>query len=46
MASRLNSTDDYLSGILNQDRLALSRAITLIESTRPDHKKLAREFGL
>jgi LAO/AO transport system kinase len=36
--------DDYLKGILALDRGVLSRAITLIESSRPDHRKMAREL--
>ncbi|MCM2349133.1 MAG: methylmalonyl Co-A mutase-associated GTPase MeaB [Bacteriovoracaceae bacterium] len=35
---------DYQDGILNQDRTILARAITLIESTNPDHQKLAQEL--
>lgn len=33
---------DYLKGIANGDRVMLSQAITLIESTRSDHQELAR----
>ena len=36
--------EDYLRGILAQDRGVLARAITLIESSRPDHQELAREL--
>ena len=38
------SLTDYVEGIKDGDRTILSRAITLIESTRPDHKKLAQEI--
>lgn len=33
---------DYVRLIQNGDRVALSQAITLLESTRPDHKERAR----
>ncbi len=33
---------DYLDGFKNQDRTTLGRAITLVESTNPDHQKLAQ----
>jgi LAO/AO transport system kinase len=35
---------DYLGGILARDRLILAKAITLIESSRPDHQEMAREL--
>ncbi len=35
---------DYVDGIRAGDRTVLSRAITLIESTRPAHRELAREI--
>jgi LAO/AO transport system kinase len=38
------TVDDYRNGILSCDRAVLSRAITLIESSRPDHRELAREL--
>ena len=38
------TVDDYLQGILGRDRGILARAITLIESSRPDHQELAREL--
>jgi LAO/AO transport system kinase len=38
------TTDDYLKGILAFDRGVLSRAITLIESARPDHQQMGREL--
>jgi LAO/AO transport system kinase len=43
MRNRL-STDQYATGILAGDRLLLSRAITLIESRRPDDQALAQEL--
>lgn len=38
------SLKDYEEGILNKDRSILARAITLIESSNPDHQKLAQEL--
>ena len=35
---------DYINGIQSGDRIILSRAITLIESTSPKHIKLAQEI--
>lgn len=35
---------DYVRGILAGGRVLLSQAITLIESTRPDHQQLAQEI--
>ncbi|MFL5785017.1 MAG: methylmalonyl Co-A mutase-associated GTPase MeaB [Bacteriovoracaceae bacterium] len=35
---------DYLDGFKNQDRTILGRAITLVESTHPDHQKLSQEL--
>ena len=37
-----STPSDYVEGIKTQDRMALSRAITLLESTRPDHRETAR----
>ena len=37
------SAEAYLQGIRDQNRVILSQAITLIESTREDHQKLARD---
>ena len=34
----------YVDGVLSRNRLMLARTITLIESTLPDHQKLAREI--
>jgi LAO/AO transport system kinase len=36
--------EDYVSGILGGDTTLLSRAVTLVESSRPDHQKVAREI--
>lgn len=38
------SLEEYYKGILEGDRVILSRAITLLESTRKDHKLLARDL--
>ena len=38
------STSDYLQGLRAGSPSLLSQAITLIESTRPDHQKQAREL--
>lgn len=35
------SEDDYIKGILNADISVLSRAITLVESTLPEHEELS-----
>lgn len=35
--------DDYVTGILDRDISILSRAITLVESNRPDHEALAQQ---
>jgi LAO/AO transport system kinase len=42
LSRRTRSVDDYVEGILDGDRIVLSRAITLIESTRPEHQAMAR----
>ncbi|MGD2186573.1 MAG: methylmalonyl Co-A mutase-associated GTPase MeaB [Desulfobacterales bacterium] len=34
----------YIKGVLEQDRRLLSKTITLIESSRPDHQQLARKI--
>lgn len=39
---RRPSLDEYLAGIQKGDRVMLGRAITLVESTRPDHQQEAR----
>lgn len=38
----LKNAQEYIDGVLNQDRLMLARTITLIESTLPAHQELAR----
>ncbi len=38
------SLEDYQKGILAGDRVVLSRAITLIESTKSEHRAIAREL--
>lgn len=38
------SVKDYVDGIKKGNRTVLSRAITLIESTRPEHRDLAQEI--
>ena len=38
------TASEYTEGILRGDRILLSRAITLIESKRPDHQSLAQEI--
>lgn len=38
------SLNDYVAGIKNGDRTILSRAITLIESTRGEHRELAQQI--
>ncbi len=39
---KLLSVDEYVDGILNGDITLLSRAVTLIESSKPDHQKIAQ----
>ncbi len=38
------SPDDYINGILQGDRTILSRAITLVESSLPEHVRLAQDI--
>ncbi|HLR30840.1 MAG TPA: hypothetical protein VK074_00010, partial [Fodinibius sp.] len=38
----LLSVDEFVAGIENGSRATLSRAITLVESTRPEHREKAR----
>lgn len=40
----LKNPQDYVDGVLKQDRLTLARTITLIESTLPAHQELARKI--
>ncbi len=37
------TVDDYADGVLGGDRAVLGRTITLVESNRPDHRRLAHE---
>ncbi len=43
-ASELLETDDYVQGILSGNRMILSKAITLIESSLKKHQYLANEI--
>ena len=38
------SVDEYVTGVLAGDRAVLGRAVTLVESVRPDHRDKAREL--
>lgn len=38
------TVDDYMDGILKGDRIVLSKAITLVESSLPHHREMAREL--
>ena len=38
------TTEDLVEGILSGDRVRLSRAITLVESTRPEHQAQAQDI--
>jgi LAO/AO transport system kinase len=38
------SVSDYVNGIFERNRAVLSRAITLIESTKPEHRKQAEKI--
>lgn len=40
--ARVKTVEEYVKGIRNRDRAILSRAITLLESTRPEHQEKAR----
>jgi LAO/AO transport system kinase len=40
----LKDPKEYVSGVLNGNRLLLARTITLIESTLPSHQTLAKEI--
>lgn len=40
----VRSVAEYFHGIRQRDRVLLSQAITLLESTRPDHQDLARKL--
>jgi LAO/AO transport system kinase len=43
---RLDTVDDYVAGVRRGDRTILGRTITLVESTRPEHRELAQEVLL
>jgi len=38
------TSDEYCEGILQGNRTILSRAVTLIESNKPDHQRIAQEI--
>jgi LAO/AO transport system kinase len=40
----LTDLDDYESGVRAGDRAWIARAITLVESTRPDHRAMAQDL--
>jgi len=42
--SRLPGVDEYARGVLAGSRASIARAITLVESTRPDHRELAQRL--
>lgn len=44
MAARTIDLDQYLQGVLDGSRAYIARAITLVESTRPDHRELAQRL--
>ncbi len=44
MSKQLPSASEFIKGILDGNRMLLSRAITLIESTKQDHQELAQEI--
>nr|WP_290876909.1 methylmalonyl Co-A mutase-associated GTPase MeaB [Gracilimonas sp.] len=44
MSKKLPSSKEFIDGILSGDRMLLSRAITLIESTKKEHQELAQDI--
>lgn len=40
----IKSVEEYVEGILAGNRVILSQAITLIESSRPDHQEIAQQI--
>jgi LAO/AO transport system kinase len=44
MSKKEKTAKEYIDGILSGNRMLLSRAITLIESTRQEHQDLAQEI--
>lgn len=43
MARTLRTVEEYVAGIRAGDRVVLGQAITLVESTRPEHQGVAQE---
>ncbi len=41
---KVYTSDEFVQGILKGDRVLLSQAVTLIESSRPDHQEKAQEI--
>lgn len=41
---RMRTAEEFVQGIVNGDRVVLSQAITLLESTRREHQLLAQEI--
>jgi len=41
---KILTVDNYVNGILEGNRMILSRAVTLIESVKPEHQHLAQEI--
>ncbi|MCP4180749.1 MAG: methylmalonyl Co-A mutase-associated GTPase MeaB [bacterium] len=41
---KFKTAKDYIHGILDKNKIALSKAITLIESTLPEHQKMSQEI--
>ncbi|MFD9127449.1 methylmalonyl Co-A mutase-associated GTPase MeaB [Kitasatospora sp. NPDC059571] len=44
MAPRTIDLDQYRQGVLDGSRAWIARAVTLVESTRPDHRELAQQL--
>lgn len=44
MSRKLPTAEEFIEGILDGNRMLLSRAITLIESTKQEHQDLAQEI--
>ncbi len=42
--ARTIDLDAYVQGVLDGSRAYIARAITLVESTRPDHRELAQRL--
>jgi LAO/AO transport system kinase len=41
---KILSADDYFNGILKGNITILSQAVTLVESNKPEHQKVAQEI--